>query len=141
IMVAGNALARNFFDRGDAVPLDVLWNPSIGVSHPISSRASMYFSLTHKEQMLPYNQLYRNYDGNHTTNQLVSFNDPAQDPIISNDLAMGFQRQFPEGWGLAVNAYARAIENYGIRHFQANNAPPDNAEVTGLVQHTYTTAF
>lgn len=141
IMVEGNALARNYFNRGEAVPIDVLWNPSVGVSHPISSRASMYFSLAHKEQMLPYNQLYRNYDGNHTTNQFVSFNDPAQDPIISNELEMGVQWEFAEGWGLDVNAYARAIENYGIRNFAATNNAPEGAEVTGINQHVYTTDF
>jgi hypothetical protein len=141
IMVEGNALARNFFDRGDAVALDVLWNPSVGISHPISSRASMYFSLAHKEQLLPYNQLYRNYDGNHATNQFIAFNDPAQDPIISNEFEMGVQWEFAEGWGLDVNAYARAIENYGIRNFAANNSPPAGATVTGINQHVYTTDF
>ena len=113
----GEYLYRHPFDRGDAAPLDVLWNPSIGVSHPISSRASMYFSLAHKEQLLPYNQLYRNYDGNHSNNRFIPFNDPFQDPIVSNEFEMGIQWEFAEGWGVDVNAYARAIENYGSRNF------------------------
>ena len=141
VVVDGNTLYRNYFNRGDAVDLDILWNPSVGISHPISSRASMYFSLAHKEQLLPYNQLYRNYDGNHSTNRFVPFNDPAQDPIVSNEFEMGVQWEFSDGWGLDVNAYARAIENYGSRNFQTVTRIPDGEPNLNLARTIYNTDF
>ncbi|NND70265.1 MAG: helix-turn-helix domain-containing protein [Rhodothermales bacterium] len=142
ISVAGNTLFRNFFNRGESVPVDVLWNPSIGISHPIGSTASMYFSFNHSEQLTPYNELYRNYDGNHSTNRFIPYNDPEQDPIISNNFELGIQWEVSEGWGLDVNAYARAIDNYGAANITlTNNNPDGSTTVPGLTTHTFRTDF
>lgn len=142
VQFAGQNIARYYFNRGDDVPIDVLWNPSIGISHPIGSNASMYFSFSHAEQLPPYNDLYRNYDGNHSTNRFIPYNDPAQDPIISNNFELGIQWEVSQGWGLDVNAYARAIDNYGAVNFSAVNNTPDGATApTGLTTHTWRTDF
>lgn len=142
ITVAGNQLARHYFDRGDDVPIDVLWNPSIGISHPIGSKASMYFSYARSQQLLPYNELYLNYDGNHSNNRFLSYANPAQDPVTSNNFELGLQWEVYDGWGVDVNAYARSIDNYGRVNFVANNRTPDGSPVLGgLTQHTYRTNF
>jgi hypothetical protein len=106
-------LARNFADRGDSVPLDVFWNPSIGVSHPIGERAAMYFSYNRSSQLVPYSQLYQMYDGNHSNSRFFNLSDPAQDPITSNNYELGIQWEFLPDWGMDVNAYMRSIDNYG----------------------------
>lgn len=142
VQFAGQNIARYNFNRGDDVPLDLLLNPSVGVSHPIGTNASMYFSFSHAEQLPPFNELYRNYDGNHSTNRFIPYNDPAQDPIISNNFELGIQWEVSEGWGLDVNAYARAIDNYGAVNFSATNSTPDGAVApSGLTTHTWRTDF
>ncbi|NNE35774.1 MAG: hypothetical protein HKN13_11080, partial [Rhodothermales bacterium] len=141
VQINGVGVARNFFNRGDATPVDVLWNPSIGISHPIGANASMYFAYSHAEQMVPYNEIYRNYDGNHSRNRFIQLNDPEQDPIISNNFELGIQWEFTQDWGLDVNAYGRSIANYGVTTFVANNNTPTDAVNMSMSQYTYRTDF
>ena len=114
-------LARNYFDRGDAVPTDVFFNPSIGVSHPIGDKASMYFSYARNSQLVPYSTLYQFYDGNNSNNPFFNYQNPEQDPIRSNNYELGGQWEFTPGWGVDVNAYLRAIDNYGQTVLSASN--------------------
>lgn len=142
VVINGLARPRNFFNRGDKTPLDVLWNPSIGISHPIGASASMYFAYSHSEQMVPYNEIYRNYDGNHSRNQFIQLNDPEQDPIISNNFELGIQWEFSPDWGLDVNAYGRSIANYGSAGFSATNDTPAGSPVlAGFSTYSYRTDF
>ena len=119
LYVNGRRLARNFFNRGESVPTDVFLNPRIGVSHPIGTSAAMYFSYARNQQLAPFTQLYEWYDGNHSNNVFFQYQDPNQDPITSNNYELGFQWEFADGWGADVNAYMRAIENYGQILFEA----------------------
>ena len=113
--------ARNVFDRGAAVPADWFWNPSVGVSHPIGSKASMYFSFARTSQLLPYTTLYQFYDGNNSNNVFYTYQDPEQKPLTSNNYELGAQWEFAPGWGADVNAYMRFIQNYGQAGLTANN--------------------
>lgn len=141
VMVDGRVVARNFFDRGDKVPTDVFWNPRVGVSHPIGSTAAVYFSYARSEELVPYSTLYDFYDGNHSANQFLTYQDPAQDPIVSNNYELGVQWEFIEGWGLDVNAYARSIDNYGRVSLIANNRVPEGApDIRGFRRHVYQTS-
>ena len=128
VNVDGRTVARNFFRRGEDVPLDVFWNPRIGVSHPIGDVAAVYFSYSRSEELVPYSTLYDKYDGNHTANHFLTFQDPEQDPIVSNDYELGVQWEFIEGWGLDVNAYARSVDNYGRQNMVANYRVPEGEE-------------
>ena len=142
VMVHGRPLARNFFRRGDEVPLDVFFTPSIGVSHPIGTSASMYFSYARQRQLPPFHQLYQLYDGNHSNSRFFSYQDPEQDPITSNNFELGVQWEFVEGWGIDVNAYMRSIENYGQTAFIANNRVPEaQLALPGHTQYTFRTDF
>ena len=122
-------LARNTFDRGDAVPTDVFFNPSIGVSHPIGDRASMYFSYARSSQLVPYSTLYRYYDGNSSNNPFFNYQNPEQDPITSNNYELGGQWEFARGWGIDVNAYMRSIENYSQAVLTATRSANADAEL------------
>jgi outer membrane receptor protein involved in Fe transport len=138
----GKTVARNFVNRGDDVPVDVLLNPSIGVSHPIGETASMYFSYSRSEQLLPYNDLYQYYDGIHTTSRFFQLVDPEQDPITSNNYELGVQWEFLPGWGMDVNAYTRSIDNYGSVTFVAFDRTPEGApNIQGFNRYTYVTDF
>lgn len=141
VTVDGRLVARNFFDRGEKIPLDVFWNPRIGVSHPIGEKAAVYFSYARSEELVPYSTLYDFYDGNHTANQFLVYQDPAQDPLVSNNYELGVQWEFVEGWGLDVNAYARSIDNYDRVRLRASNRVPEGApSLRGFGRHVYETS-
>jgi hypothetical protein len=145
VTVDGRVVARNFFDRGEEVPTDVFWQPRIGVSHPISDRAAVYFSYSRSQDLQPYGTLYDLYDGNHSQNQFVRYQHAAQDPITSNDYEFGAQWEFLEGWGLDVNAYGRSVDNYGRQALRAVNRVPEGEEPLELPdgsfnRHVYETS-
>lgn len=125
-------LARNVFDRGEAVPTDVFFNPSLGVSHPIGSSASMYFSYARNSQLQPFSTLYQFYDGNNSNSQFFTYQDPEQEPITANNYELGGQWEFVEGWGADVNAYMRSIDNYGRATLQARNRTGTTSYAGGI---------
>jgi len=140
----GRTLNRNYFKRGDKVPIDVFFNPSIGVSHPIGTTAAMYFSYSRSQQLAPYSILYEKYDGNHSNSQFFTFQNPNQGPITSNNYELGIQWEVAEGWGVDVNAFMRAVDNYSSAGLSANNRIPASqagANAININQHVYRTAF
>lgn len=140
----GRKLYRNFFNRDVKVPVDVFFNPSIGVSHPIGTTAAMYFSYGRSQQLAPYSVLYEKYDGNHSNSQFFTFQDPNQGPITSNNYELGVQWEVAEGWGIDVNAFMRAVDNYSSVGMQATNRFPTGLtgpRVNGIGTHVYRTAF
>jgi outer membrane receptor protein involved in Fe transport len=142
ITIDGIDVARNFFNRGDKVPIDLFLNPSIGVSHPIGTNASMYFSYKRSNQLVPYHRLYQKYGGNHSNSQFFNLMDPNIDPVISNNFELGVQWEFRPGWGFDVNAYGRSIDNYSIAGMTANNRTPEGSPVlTGHPNYNYLTDF
>ena len=143
VTIDGQRLARNFFNRGKAIPANVFWEPSIGVSHPISSTASMYFSYNRSEQLVPFSILYSFYDGNNSQSRFFTYQNPDQKPIISNNYELGVQWEFLQGWGLDVNAYMRSIQNYSHTTLSANNRnlPNQTVNFTGLSVHSYETTW
>ena len=55
---------------------------------------------------------------------------------------MGVQWEFSPGWGADVNAYTRAIENFGYATIIANNRTPEGVNsLAGMTQYTYRTDF
>jgi hypothetical protein len=140
VETASGRVARNIIDRGESVPIDVLFNPSIGVSHPIGTTASMYFSYSRSQQLVPYSQLYQYYDGIQTTSRFFTMVDPEQDAITSNNYELGVQWEFLPGWGADINAYARSIDNYGGVTFTAFNSTPEGEpNIEGFDRYTYRT--
>lgn len=140
VSVGGRDLARNTLVRGDDVKMDVLFNPSIGVSHPIGSNASMYFSYNRSQQLLPYSTLYRYYDGIQTTSRFFNMMDPEIEPITSDNYELGVQWEFAPGWGVDLNAYGRSIDNFaGVTFTAFENVPEGEARTPGFDRFGYTT--
>jgi len=142
----GRTLNRNYFLRDKKVPVDVFFNPSLGVSHPIGTTAAMYFSYSRSQQLAPYSVLYEKYDGNHSTSQFFTFQDPNQGAITSNNYELGIQWEVSDGWGIDVNAFMRSVDNYGSAGLSANNRVPSNIPATDpnritIPVHSYRTAF
>ncbi len=134
-------LARNNFVREGAVPTDVFFNPSVGVSHPIGTNAAMYFSYSRNQQLLPYNSLYYFYDGNTSNSPFFTYPNPEAEPITSNNYELGLQWEFSPGWGADVNAYMRSIDNYGRATLRAvNQTPTGNPTLVGAWHDFYTPA-
>jgi len=141
VQVGDNLLARNFSDRTGSVDMDVLVNPSIGVSHPIGTNANMYFSFARNQQLLPYTTLYSFYWGNHSNSRFFNRQDPEQGPITSNNYELGVQWEFVEGTGLDVNAYMRSIDNYGQSTLAATQNPPEGEGFLAGSPTTFFTTF
>jgi outer membrane receptor protein involved in Fe transport len=141
----GRTLLRNHFLRDEKVPVDIFFNPSLGVSHPIGTTAAMYFSYSRSQQLAPYSVLYEKYDGNHSTSQFFTFQDPNQGPITSNNYELGVQWEVSEGWGLDVNAYMRSVANYSYTSMIANNRIPTalatSPDRVTIAWHTFRTGF
>ena len=133
-------LARNNFNRGESVPTDVFINPSLGVSHPIGTKASMYFSYARNQQLTPFTTLYQFYDGNSSNNRFFTYQDPERKPITSNNYELGIQWEVVDGWGMDVNAYLRSIDNYGETTLEATNRTPAGEVAIPLAIHTYATS-
>ncbi|MCI0479665.1 TonB-dependent receptor, partial [Candidatus Uhrbacteria bacterium] len=109
--------------RGEEADIKWLLSPRIGVSHPISDVAAMYFSFSQTQQSQPFSRLYTNYSdfGNPSLPVTVRAN---QDPIKSTNYDLGIQWSFYEGYGLDVNAYYKDIQSYGVNSFTVTpNAP------------------
>lgn len=141
VTIDGIDLARNFTRRGDATSMDVFFNPSIGVSHPIGSNASMYFSYKHATQEVPYHRMYQKYGGNNSNSQFFQYTEPNIDPIVSDNFELGIQWELSPGWGLDVNAYSRAIENFTYTGMSATQRVPEGEYNVGIPIYTWLTDF
>ncbi len=98
--------------RGDNAAVKFFFSPRVGVSHPISDRAAMYFSFSKQSQSQPFSRLYTNYNdfGNPSLPVEVRTN---QDPIRSTNYELGMQWSFTEGYSMDINAYYKDIQSYG----------------------------
>jgi hypothetical protein len=102
----------------------------------------MYFSYKRAKQLLPYQQLYTLADGNNSASRFFNLYDPEIDPIVSDNYELGVQWEFSPGWGADVNAYMRAVENFGVAGIFGNNRTPDGeASLAGMTQYTFLTDF
>jgi hypothetical protein len=109
--------------RGNNASSKVFFSPRLGVSHPVSERAAMYFSFSRHQQTQPFSRLYANYNdfGNPSLPVVARAN---QDPIRSTNYDVGVQWMFAEDYGLDLNAYYRDIENYSTIVFQVTPKTP-----------------
>jgi hypothetical protein len=106
-------VARTVSKLGEKLKTEWYFSPRIGVSHPISDNAAMYFSFARMTQQPPLSRLYANHDGiNQSTATFTVFPDVEQAPIRSTNYELGLQWSFAPRWGVDVNAYYRDIENY-----------------------------
>jgi hypothetical protein len=98
--------------RGENAAIKWFFSPRLGVSHPISDNAAMYFSFSRQQQSQPFSKLYTNYNdfGNPSLPVEVRTD---QDPIRSTNYDLGIQWAFLEGYGLDINAYYKDIQSYG----------------------------
>lgn len=109
--------------RGDDVETKYFLSPRVGVSHPISDQAAMYFSFSRQTQSQPFSRLFSNY-GDFGNPSLPVVVHTGQDPIKSTNYDLGVQWSPFEGYGLDVSAYYRDIENYGAASFQVTPRAP-----------------
>ena len=107
----------------DAIAMKYFVSPRLGVSHPISDKAAMYFSFSQQHQPQPYSRMYENYNdfGNPSLPVVARTN---QDPIKSTSYELGIQWAFLQDVSLDINAYYKDIQNYNVIGFVVvPNAP------------------
>ncbi|MEW6510965.1 MAG: TonB-dependent receptor [Bacteroidota bacterium] len=98
--------------RSKKVDTYVFLSPRIGVSHPISDVAAMYFSYSRNSLPPPYSRVYANYN-NFGNTSLPNNPSVLQKPYKSNNYELGIQWEFVPKFALNFNAYLRDIEDYG----------------------------
>ncbi len=99
---------------GNKLPTAWYLSPRVGVSHPISDDAAMYFSFSRMTQLPPLSQLYANHEGfDGITATFTTFPNVDEDPIQSTNYEVGLQWSFAPKWGVDMNAYYRDVSNYG----------------------------
>ncbi len=90
------------------------FSPRIGVSHPISDEAAMYFSYSRNSIPPPFSRVYASYNavmGN--AGSYPGFASLRQEPTKSSNYELGAQWEFiPKKFGLSFAAYMRDIQNY-----------------------------
>ena len=107
----------------NAIAMKWYLSPRVGVSHPISDKAAMYFSFSMQHQPQPYSAMYENYAdfGNPSLPVVARTN---QDPIKSTNYELGIQWAFLQDVSLDINAYYKDIQNYSTLGFVVlPNAP------------------
>jgi hypothetical protein len=96
--------------------LDPTWfvSPRIGVSHPISDEAAMFFSFSRTAVPPPFSRLYSSYGAVFGAGgSLPQFNSLRQDLTKSSNYELGLQWEFiPGKFGLNFTAYMRDVQNY-----------------------------
>ncbi len=113
---------RHVARRGDKLPVKWYLSPRLGISHPISERAAMYFSFAQTTQLQPYSGLYTFYDGYNANTRWHTVSHVGMDPIRSINYELGMQVEITHGLGLDINAYYRDISNYGTRNLNIEAA-------------------
>ena len=109
--------------RGENAPIKWFFSPRLGVSHPISDNAAMYFSFSRQQQSQPFSKLYTNYSdfGNPSLPVEVRTD---QDPIQSTNYDLGIQWAFLDGYGLDINTFYKDIQSYGGTSFTITPKAP-----------------
>ena len=105
------------------------FSPRIGVSHPISDEAAMYFSYSRNSIPPPFSRLYGSYNAVlGAAGGLPQFASLKQEAIRSSNYEIGAQWEFvPKKFGLSFTAYMRDIENYAQNAVTLNLANGSNA--------------
>jgi hypothetical protein len=97
--------------RGDKVKMKWFFSPRIGVSHPITENATMYFSFSRTSQPLPFSQIYSGYN-NVNNPSLPNQMRADQDPYKSTNYEFGASWEFLPRISINANAYFREVENF-----------------------------
>jgi hypothetical protein len=115
VLVDGGRYRENLPYRGGN-DIDAKWffSPRVGVSHPISENAAMFFSYSRQAIPPPFARLYSAYNivfG--APGSFPNFQSLNQDLTKSSNYELGVQWEFmPARFGLNFTAYMRDVENY-----------------------------
>jgi hypothetical protein len=102
---------RYLIKRNTPVKTKWLVGPRVGISHPISDKASMYYSFSRSMQVPPYASIFGDsYAEMHGTLPNIFLVD--QEPLKSTIYEMGIQYVISNYFGIDISAYYKTIENY-----------------------------
>ncbi len=135
-VIDGTLVLDRIPQRGGGVAPSYFFSPRIGVAHPISDEAAMYFSYSRNSTPQPYSRLFINYN-DFANISLPNVPSISQAPVRSTNYELGVQWEFlPRYFGLNFTAYIRDIENYNPA---ALNVVPRSGS-TGVNYNVFTSA-
>lgn len=126
ILVDGQRLRNNVAARS-STKADPYWfvSPRIGVSHPISETAALFYSFSRQAIPPPFSRIYDSYRtvfGAITS--IPGFVSLNQDLVKSSNYELGAQWEFlPGKLGLNFTAYMRDVQNYNNNQAVSMNLP------------------
>ncbi len=103
---------RMVTNRTKNIAVKWLVEPMIGISHPISDRASMYYSFSRAMQPQPFTAIYGTSYTEFHSQSLPNVTLASQDPMESTNYEMGLQYAVSDFFGINLSAYYRIIKNY-----------------------------
>ena len=109
--------------QGNYVDPQYFVSPRIGVSHPISETAALFYSYSRQAMPPPYSRLYSSYYTTFGTSLPVFV--PANEPLtMSSNYELGAQWEFlPGKLGMNFTAYMRDVQNYNPQTGVTVNTP------------------
>ncbi len=95
--------------RGPEIPARAYFSPRLAVSHPVSERTAVHFSMSMAQDLLPYSELFRQYRLDGSLGRLVRISQESQ---RSTSYDFGLQWSPIDEMAIDVNAYQKDYENY-----------------------------
>jgi outer membrane receptor protein involved in Fe transport len=107
--------------RGKKIDPYYFFSPQIGVSHPISDKATIYFSFSKMAQPPPASNLYTNY--NYFGPSRPTVLSLSRDPYYTTNYEIGGQWEVVPNISININAYQKDIQNYNNASFTITPRP------------------
>ena len=105
--------------RGRDIDIKWFWQPRLGISHPISENAAMYYSWGKFYSPPSFSSIYENF-GTFSQDSLPSTQDVDRDPSEATAYEIGLQYSFHPDYLFDITAYYRDVENFGNYSYSIN---------------------
>jgi hypothetical protein len=112
--------------RGSKIPMKFYVSPRVGISHPLSDRATVFFSVARTVSPIPYSLHYWNY--NQFLGSVIRID---QSPLSSVTYDMGGQWQVSDELQVSLGAYYKDLTNPDLALMQAYTGSPYNLVYSG----------
>ena len=132
-LASGQIVRRSVL--GEDIDVKWFWQPRLGISHPISENAAMYYSWGKFYTPPPFSLLFDEY-GTFANPSLPNVADPGRAPPEATAYEIGVQYGFMREYLLDLTAYYRDIEHYSSIGFSINPAAG-----AGFGTYVYSTDF
>ena len=109
VQTSPSGIAGFYQVRGPEIPPRAYVSPRLAVSHPVSERIAVHFSMSMAQDLLPYSLLFGQYQIDGSLGRLVRISQESQ---RSTSYDFGLQWSPFDRMAIDINAYQKDYENY-----------------------------